>query len=318
MKRRSIIAAVLMLTLMTGCFTNYDEIGLTDISLEETSAEISDATEGSIDPSDMTMAPVDLDAWKMSFESGEGRQQIMIFENNGNRFRARLVPSALGGETNPSVVILSYSPIISNVYGSLKGSIEGITAKGMNCILIEAFGSGDSFGDFKDYTFENVNELLTVFLANTDKMPGVDSSRIVLWSLNSAGLFPLLAMKDKSDKFTAIVLTDPIFMDGEYLRKAYPDKEKLSNSELKDPYIEMMYDVDAKDFCKDIKTKVYILTAESDLPENVEMYKQYTEYFPDKAWIRAGTQEDYNEYLEKGKGAAFERLTEELTAIFGL
>ena len=77
------------------------------------------------------------------------------------------------------------------------------------------------------------------------------------------------------------------------------------------------FSLTANSFCFAV-TESVLREKNPDLPENVEMYKQYTEYFPDKAWIRAGTQEDYNEYLEKGKGAAFERLTEELTAIFGL
>ena len=328
MKKRSIIAAVLMLTLMTGCFKNYDEVGLTDSNPAETTAEATagsdassgtevDPTEGSIDPSGMMLDPVDLDAWTMIVEKENDHQQKVTFEKEGSRFLGRVVLPETAQERVPTVVMLEYSPTIPNVLSINKGAIEGINSNGMGCILIEAFGSGESIGTFESLTFENVNEMLTVLFANMASIPGVDSTKTVLWINNQACLFGLYAMRDKSDKVSAIILPGPFFTDGALLREHYPDREKIPKDGAYDFYVDQMYDVDAISFFKDIKTKVYAYTPDIEDQETIDLYNKYMGYFPDKEFIEVGQGSDY-EKIFKGEGPIFEKMMEDLKVIFGI
>ena len=329
MKKRSIIAAVLMLTLMTGCFKNYDEVGLTDSNPAETTAEATagsdassgtevDPTEGSIDPSDKVLPPVDINEWKITTERENDVQQKILFEKEGSRFVGRLVLPDAAASRLPTVVILEYSPMMPNAFSYNKGTIDGITSNGMACILIEAFGSGDSIGTFESLTFENVNEMLTVFYSNLEKIPEVDSSKTVLWVNSQATLFALYAMQDKSDKVSAIFLPAPFYTDGALLREHYPDRDKIPQDSSYDFYLDQMYDVDAEDFFKNIKTKVYVFLPDFEVPDASEMYEKYTNYFPDKVYETVGKESDYEKGIYKGQGPVFEKIVEDLKAVFGI
>ena len=322
MKKKTIIAAVLMLTLLSGCFKNYDETYPAETSLSETASETtettaeSDPTEGSIDPSDMTMASVDIDSWKITTEQDGKYRQDILFEHEGRRFAGRVfLPESAAGKY-PTVVIMGYSPVLSSLVSANKGCIEGITSKGMACIMIEAFGKGDSLGNYEELSIDNVNEILTVFFSYIDKIEGVDNSKVVLWSNTAVGLLPILSMKDKCDKVSAIVMPGPNFLDGAYLRELFPDKEKIADGGSYALYIDQMYDIDAEDFFKEISTKVFVYTAESGDQNGSDMIERYVGYFPDKVWEQTGTNTDYERSLYNGKGVVFDKIMEDLEALF--
>lgn len=354
MKKQSMIAMALVLTLLTGCFKNYDEVDVTgaDISVT-TSASVSDTgdasaendpTEGSVNPSgDSTLAPVELDAWKMTTESEtdhheeededhdhrkwgnvefeNAHQQKIIFDKEGNRFVGRLVLPEGASEKLPTVVILDFNPSYPNALAYNKDTVKGIVSNGMACFLIEAFGAGDSngtYGTYENLSFDNVNELLTVLFANMDKIPGVDSSNVVLWVNSRAQLFAVYAMQDKCDRVKSIFLPGVVFTDGASLREHYPDKEKIPRDGTYDYYVDQMYDVDAEDFFKNISVKVYAFIPELEDSESVEYYERYMGYFPDKVLEQVGKDSDVEKGIYRGQGVIFEKIIEDLKAVFGI
>lgn len=329
MKKQSIIAMALILTLLTGCFKNYDEVDVSvaDVS-ETTSGSVSDTvdtsaggdpTEGSINPAgDSILAPVELDAWKMTTETENANQQKIIFEKEGNKFVGRLVLPEGASEKLPTVVILDFNPSFPNSFAFNKGTVEGITTNGMACLFIEAFGSGDSTGTYESLSFDSVNEMLTVVFGNMDKIAGVDSSNAVLWVNSQAQLFALYAMQDKSDRVKAIFIPGAYFTDGASIREAYPDKEKIPRNGTYDFYVDQMYDIDAKDFFPNVSCKVYAIIPEIEDNDAIDFFNQYMNYFPDKVFEQAGKNTDFEKGVYKGQGVIFDKILEDLKTVFGI
>ena len=48
------------------------------------------------------------------------------------------------------------------------------------------------------------------------------------------------------------------------------------------------------------------------------MYEKYTNYFPDKVYETVGKESDYEKGIYKGQGPVFEKIVEDLKAVFGI
>ena len=49
-----------------------------------------------------------------------------------------------------------------------------------------------------------------------------------------------------------------------------------------------------------------------------KMYEKYTNYFPDKVYETVGKESDYEKGIYKGQGPVFEKIVEDLKAVFGI
>ena len=323
MKKKTIVAVALILALLSGCAKDNDSTASSEQSSSETAPETvvetvaetteSIQTQAPAETTVMTLAEVDTDAWKMTAGKKKDHQQKLKFETNDNEFSVRVLYPESKAKKVPAVIIFNYEDPVSGVHYELyEGCIEALASEGMACFFIEPFGVGETVGGCACPTPDNINEMITVLLANMDKIHGIDSSKIVLWSNSRLELFTLNAMQDKSDKVSAIFLPGTSFLkDGAYIRELIPDKKEASA----DWYIDGMYDVDAEVLFKKIKTKVYIYTPLICDPDEEELCEKYCSYFSDKVLERAGMVSDLNK-VDRGEGEIFEKAVEDLKTLF--
>ena len=327
MKKKTIIAMALIIALFSGCSTDNGSVSVTEQSTSNTTSETvaettetttESTTETSAETSGMTMPPVDTDAWTMTAGKKKDHQQIVTFTKGdskyADKFSIRVIHPETKAKKNPAVVILNYDdPMTGYFFEAYEGCADGIANEGTACIMVEPFGIEESVCGSSCPTLKNINEILTVLFANMDKIPGIDSSKVIFWSNSNVQLFALNAMQDKCDKVSAIFLPGTDFLyDGACIRKDHPDMKEVSS----DWYAGEMYYVDAKDLFKKIDTKVYIYTPLVGDPDEEKLCEEYSAYFPDKVWERSGMNSDYN-MINIGEGEIFEKAMEDLKTVFG-